>query len=166
MQACRMRRSPRLVGYDYSQAALYFVTVCTHGREPVLGEIVAGQLQPSLAGHAAARAWEALPNRFPAVDLDAFAIMPDHVHGIVILGGDRSDSRPTVTLATVLRAFKSLSAISGNRALGRAARPFWQRSYYDRVIRNERELAAIRGYIAEDPARWETAPDRPGRPSM
>jgi hypothetical protein len=60
-----------------------------------------------------------------------------------------------------MRAFKSLSAIPGNRALGRTNRPFWQRSFRDRIIRNSGELALIRQYIADNPAQWQTATDDP-----
>ena len=156
------RRSPRLSGYDYSQAALYFVTVCTWAREPVLGEVVDGGVRLSPAGQATEAAWDTLPQRFPAVALDAFSVMPNHVHGIVVLGGD-PDLPPdtTPTLAAVMRAFKSVSGIAGNRALGRTGRPFWQRSYHDRIIRNPRELALIRRYIDDNPSRWETDADNP-----
>jgi putative transposase len=158
MRPWQARRSPRLAGFDYSQPGLYFVTVCTWGREPLLGEVVANEVQLSQAGHAALEAWEALPLRFPSLELDAFVVMPNHIHGILALGGDPSLS-PAVarpTLAAVMRAFKSVSGIQGNQALGRASQPFWQRSYHDHIVRNARELALIRQYIADNPARWQT----------
>ena len=156
------RRSPRLAGYDYSQAGLYFVTVCTWTRRPVLGEVVDGAVRLSPAGQATAAVWDSLPRRFPAVDLDAFVVMPNHVHGIVVLGGDPDLPPATApTLAAVMRAFKSVAGIAGNRALSRTGRPFWQRSYHDRIIRNPRELELIRRYIDDNPARWDTDPDNP-----
>jgi REP element-mobilizing transposase RayT len=152
-----------LTGFDYTQPGLYFVTVCTWAREPLLGQVVAGKVQLSQAGRAALEAWAALPLRFPAIDLDAFVVMPTHVHGILVVGGD-PDLAPDVArphLAAVMRAFKSVSGIQGNRALGRTNQPFWQRSYHDRIVRNARELALIRQYIADNPDRWETDADNP-----
>lgn len=166
MQPWHARRSPRLASFDYSQPGLYFVTVCTWGRELLLGEVVAGEMHVSQAGHAALEAWEALPLRFPALDLDAFVVMPNHVHGILVLGAN-PDQPPDIappSLAAVMRAFKSLSAIQANRALGRTNLPFWQRSYHDRIIRTPRELALIRQYIAHNPARWETDVENPSLP--
>jgi putative transposase len=163
MRPWQARRSPRLAGFDYSQPGLYFVTICTWDREPLLGQVVASEVQLSQAGRAALEAWDALPLRFPAVDLDAFVVMPTHVHGILVLGGD-PDLSPDIArpnLAAVMRAFKSISGIEGNRTLGRTNQPFWQRSYHDRIVRNARELALIRQYIADNPARWATDDDNP-----
>ena len=160
------RRSPRLVGYDYRQAGAYFVTVCTWGREPLLGEVVGGEMQLDAAGHAVQRAWETLPRRFPGVDLDAFVVMPNHVHGVLVLGGDPSlpPSIPTPSLSAVLRAFKSVAAIEGHRALDRAGQAFWQRSYHDHIIRNNRALEQIRRYIVDNPACWDTDAENPSAP--
>jgi putative transposase len=163
MRPWQARRSPRLAGFDYRQPGLYFVTVCTWRREPLLGEVVAQEVQLSQAGHAALEAWKALPLRFPSVELDAFVVMPNHIHGILVLGGDPSIS-PAVArpnLAAVMRAFKSVAGIQGILALGRANQPFWQRSYHDHIIRNARALTLIRQYIADNPARWQTDVDNP-----
>lgn len=138
MQPWHDRRSPRLAGFDYSHPGPYFVTVCTWGREPVLGQVTAQQMHVSLAGRAVLDAWAAIPHRFPAVDLDAFVIMPNHIHGILVLGGDPGQRDiPQPDLAAVMRAFKSISAIHGNTALARANQPFWQRGYHDRVVRSD-----------------------------
>jgi putative transposase len=156
------RRSPRLVGYDYGQPALYFVTICTWLREPVLGEVVDSSIRLSLAERSEEEVWQALPLRFQAIDLDAFVIMPDHVHGIIVLGTEpdvppaTATAKAKPTLSAVLRVFTSVSGIAGNRAIDRAGQPFWQRSFYDRIIRNERELTAIRRYIEDNPSRWAT----------
>ncbi len=151
-----VRRSPRLASYDYSQAGLYFVTICTHDRAPVLGEVRDGEMHRSAAGIAIEQTWTALPDRFPGVGFDAFVVMPDHMHGIVVLGYDPGPPLQVTipSLAAVLRTFKSVSGIEGNRVLGRAGQPFWQRRYFDRIIRNERELALIRQYIDDNAARW------------
>lgn len=156
MQRGDARRSPRLVGYDYNQPGLYFVTMCTYGREPTLGEAEVGAIRLSSAGVVVQLTWEQLPDRFPGLELDAFVIMPNHIHGVVTLGsGPDMPSVEPPSLNQVIRAFKSISGIAGNAALGRIGQPFWQRSYHDRIIRNERELALIRAYIADNPTCWE-----------
>lgn len=122
----------------------------------MLGEVRDGEMHPNAAGIATELAWNALPDRFPGVGFDAFVVMPDHLHGIVVLGHDPDLPPPRTipNLAAVLRTFKSVSGIEANRLLERSRQPFWQRSYFDRIIRNERELALIRDYIDGNPARW------------
>ena len=157
----RHGRRYRLKEYDYASAAGYFVTICTADRASVLGSIHGGVIHLSDAGSAVLDAWQALEVRFPSILTDDyFCIMPNHVHGIVFLGareGARSDPR----LGEVIRAFKSISGIAGNRALGRSAAPFWQRSYYERIIRNDAELKRIRAYIANNPYAWEVDENNP-----
>jgi hypothetical protein len=85
------RRSIRLPGYDYAQAGAYFVTLCTQGRVPLFGDIVGEAMRLNLAGEEVQAAWEQLPSRYPCVISDAFVVMPNHVHGILILTG--ADSR-------------------------------------------------------------------------
>ncbi|WP_299425392.1 transposase [uncultured Meiothermus sp.] len=79
------RRSIRLKGYDYSQAGAYFVTINVHQRRCLLGEVVGGKVRLSPAGEMVLRVWEAAPNHYPGVDVDAFVVMPNHVHGIILL---------------------------------------------------------------------------------
>jgi len=84
----RRRRSIRLKGYDYSQAGAYFVTICTEDREWVLGEVVAGEMRPNDAGAVALAVWEDLPRHYAHVRVDTFVVMPNHVHGIIVLIDD------------------------------------------------------------------------------
>ena len=84
--------------------------------------------------------------------------MPNHIHGIIFLQGAAS-SAPT--LGRVVRAFKSISAIGANRLLNRAGQPFWQRNYFEHVVRDEDELHALRQYIRDNPLNWEVDPDNP-----
>ena len=79
------RRSIRLKGYDYTQAGAYFVTLCVQGRECLLGDVVDGELQMNESGQIAAECWDDMARHFPAVELDASIIMPNHLHGIVII---------------------------------------------------------------------------------
>ena len=79
------RRSIRLKGYDYAQAGAYFVTICAHGRECLFGQVLDGEMQLNAYGDIVAQCWDDLPRHYPTVDLDAFVVMPNHVHGIVVL---------------------------------------------------------------------------------
>ena len=148
------RRSIRLVGYDYAQGGAYFVTICVQGRACLLGEIVEGEVRLSAAGEAVARCWEDLPDHFPTVELDACAIMPNHVHGIIFLTESRDAGAACAPLSHVVGAFKSFSARRIN-ALRGVTGSCWQRGYYEHIIRNERSLARLREYVAQNPARWE-----------
>jgi len=83
----RNRRSIRLHGYDYSRAGAYFVTICTRNRACLFGEIIDGEMVLDDSGAMVETVWNELPDRFPNIDLDAFIIMPNHIHGIIVLVG-------------------------------------------------------------------------------
>ena len=156
------RRSIRLRDYDYSTPGAYFLTVCTTPGAPDLGRIVDGCMRLNAAGGLVRDVLNGLPRRFPSLELDVSVVMPTHVHAVFLLtraGGDSDhpadcDTGRAPTLAQVVRAFKSESAVRLNRMLGRTG-GFWQRNYYEHVIRNEKELDAVRRYVLENPARWE-----------
>lgn len=139
------RRSIRLKGYDYGRAGAYFVTICLQGREPYLE-------MPAVRG-IGEEAWNALPHRFPRIALDAFVIMPDHVHFILWL---RPTSGDRATLGSIVCTYKSLTAraaLGYVRSLGDiCGNQFWQRDYYDHIIRNTAELQEIRTYIRGNPS--------------
>ena len=165
------RRSIRLKGYDYSQAGAYFVTICINHGQHRLGEVRDGILIPSLAGIMVAACWFALAERFPNIELDLFTLMPNHIHAIIVIvePGLTANKRPLV-LGNMVGAFKSISTnhyIDGVHEQG--WEPFhkrlWQRDFYDRVIRNERELEAIRAYIINNPANWEADKLHPDAPA-
>ena len=80
------RRSIRLKGYDYTQAGAYFVTICTHERKCLFGDIVDGNMILNDAGRFAEKCWTEIPAHFPHVALDEFVIMPNHIHGILCIG--------------------------------------------------------------------------------
>ncbi|MBP7798019.1 MAG: hypothetical protein KA072_05265 [Thermoanaerobaculaceae bacterium] len=83
------RRSIRLKGYDYAQAGIYFVTVCTHQRACLFGTISDGQMRLNAVGQVATQCWRAIPDHFPDVSCDEFVVMPNHIHGILwIIGPD------------------------------------------------------------------------------
>ena len=148
------RKSPRLHGYDYSRGGVYFVTVCQQSRAYLFGEIVEGELRLTPAGEMVRVWWERLPEKFPALEIDHFVVMPNHFHGIVLLEGGQTG------LSTAMQWFKAMTTnayIRGVKEQGWT--PFekrlWQRSFHDHIIRDERGLEMIRGYVLTNPARWE-----------
>ena len=180
------RRSLRLEGFDYSKEGAYFVTICTRNRECLFGAVVDGEMRLNNVGRVVQTVWGGLSDRFPTIELDAFVVMPNHVHGIFVVGaalappkrrkvgaglalpvGGAASSAPTrfasTTLGTVVRAFKSISAMGVNRLLSRSGQSLWQRSYYEHVIRTEQSLNRTREYIATNPLRWQLDRENPGR---
>jgi REP-associated tyrosine transposase len=138
------RNSNRLPSYDYRSSGAYFITLCTEKRQRVL-EIPG--IHTALLGH-----WQQLQERFPGVRVDAFVIMPDHVHGILWL--DRS-VKDAPTVGRVIGAFKAWVTIAWRNYHREAHIPclshLWQRDYYEHVIRNDDDLRLTREYILNNP---------------
>jgi len=170
-QSLPNRQSHRYPGFDYSSAGAYFVTFCIHGRHCLLGEVVNDEMVLNDAGRMVEGHWYALPQRFPAIALDEFRVMPNHVHLILWLQAAVADApaAPAPTLGDVIGAFKSLTTngyIAGVNSLGwpRFAGKLWQRDYWDRIVRNEQELATFRDYIRTNPVRWRADQLHPDAP--
>jgi REP-associated tyrosine transposase len=157
------RRPIRLRDRDYRRAGRYFVTIVTHQRAELFGTIVDGIMHLSAEGECAQEVWTRLPRHYAHVVLDAFVVMPNHVHGIVILKRDDGDEARRAPLSEVVRGFKTFSARRVNGIRGVIGTAVWQRSYFERVIRDERELHNVRQYIAENPARWDDDAENPCR---
>ncbi len=153
------RRSLRLPGYDYSQAGAYFVTACTQNRVMLFGEVIDGDVRLNEMGTIVQQIWDDLPTHYHGIDLDAFIVMPNHVHGIIILA-DESARRHAIP--EIVRGFKTFSARRVNERAGKSG-VLWQRGYYEHVIRNEKALDRIRAYIANNPARWADDPENISR---
>ncbi len=158
----RHRRSLRLKGYDYSQAGAYFVTICTQNRKCVFGTPADGRIELNDAGHIVHKAWGELPTRFSHVYVDAFVAMPNHIHGIILVGAqfiapdtrrlcrDRIEQgaiNRTPTLGEIVRVYKAIST----RMIRQTANSTfaWQRNYYEHVIRNEKSLNRVKQYILD-----------------
>jgi putative transposase len=158
-----------LQGYDYGQAGAYFVTVCTQNRTCLFGEVTDGAMRLNSAGELAATVWNSMPERFPEIELDMFVVMPNHLHGIIVLSDfGRAATRAAPTVGDVVGAFKSLFTlrfVEGVKSKRWPAfdRRVWQRNYYEHVIRDERDLARARRYIDENPLRWDFDRDNPQR---
>ncbi len=162
------RRSIRLKDYDYSQAGAYFVTMCAWHRECLFGEIENGEMRVNEYAGIAQACWDDLPNHYYHIELDAFVIMPNHVHGIVILTDEISVGaglKPAPTkrhgLSEIIRAFKTFSSRRINETRDNPGCPIWQRNYHERVIRNDEELNRVREYIMHNPAGWAEDEDNP-----
>jgi REP element-mobilizing transposase RayT len=145
------RKSPRIREYDYA-AGSYFVTVCVRSRACILGDVVDDEMRLSRVGKIVVASWRAIPAHFPSVSLDVFVVMPNHFHGILSLS--RAGHAPP--LPAVIGSFKG----AASRAAGRR---LWQRSFYDRVIRNESELQALRQYVVDNPLAWALDGENPAR---
>ena len=177
------RRSIRLKGYDYTQPGAYFVTLVTQGRECLFGEIAAGEMRLNRFGQIAKREWERLSKRFPAVQIDAYVIMPNHVHGIIVIRGRGTaelltDKDPETlrraptnreqfgqpvpgSIPTIIRSYKSAVTYRVNLMRNCGPAQVWQRNYYEHVVRDEAELNRIRQYISNNPLQWEMDRENP-----
>jgi len=134
------RHSLRLPGYDYSQAGAYFITACTHNRAMLFGEVIDGDVRLNEMGAIVQQTWDDLPTHYHGIDLDAFIVMPNHVHGLIILA-DQPERRHAIP--EIVRGFKTFSARRVNERAGKSG-VRWQRGYYEHVIRNEKALGRIR----------------------
>ena len=179
------RRSIRLSGYDYSQAGAYFVTICTQNRQCLFGEIVDGEMRLNNAGQMVQLVWAELAQHYAGVDIDGFVVMPNHIHGIVILTsvgagpgacpakgrpqgvkGQPQGVAPTMSLPDVVHRFKSLTTARYRRGVMERGWPgfcsrLWQHNYYEHVIRAGDELDRIRRYIEDNPRMWEMDRENP-----
>jgi len=175
------RRSIRLPAYDYAQAGAYFVTMVTHQRQCLFGEIVGGQMRLAAYGQVVSEQWLRSALVRGEIELDAFIVMPNHIHGIVIICAQpmgvgahgrapqhgraplpsSSPYRPPRSLGSLVAGFKSAATKRINQIRGTLGVPVWQRNYYERVIRNDEELSRIRQYIADNPAHWEEDRENP-----
>ena len=152
------RKNPRLDQYDYTQNGAYFVTICLKPRVPILGHLVGAGPRPARVelspfGKIVMDTWFDLPNHNPGVILGPFIVMPDHIHGILILN-DRAGLGPAPTaLPELVRQLKSFSSRRINQLRGTPGAPLWQRGYYEHVIRNQDDFDAAAEYILTNPTR-------------
>ena len=158
------RRSIRLQGYDYRVVNAYFVTICVEQRRRMFGDVADSQVRLSHVGEVVDECWQAIPQHFPHAALDLHVVMPDHLHGLLII---ETDARSAVGKQSALRAGPgSLPVIVRHfkAAVTRTARQrgllfgaLWQRNYYEHVVRNDADLARVRKYIVDNPLAWEDA---------
>jgi len=168
------RHSIRLTDYDYANPGGYFITICVQDRRCVLGDVNDSKAVPSPIGKIVEEAWQSIPSHFYGINLDLNVIMPNHFHGIIIIEDTRLDGRGEVpspintvikggvtpplrkpTLGQIVGYFKYLSSKKINESMNLPPNRFWQRNYYEHIIRNEQDLHNARKYILENPLKWE-----------
>jgi len=164
------RRSIRLQGYDYSQEGAYYVTIVTYQRDCLFGEVVNGEMVLNEYGKIADECSCAIPDHFPDIELGAYVIMPNHVHGIIVITNGRGTiyraptqeqfQKPvTDSIPTIVRTFKA----AVTRRIGREynAAGIWQRNYYEHIIRDEKDLQNKTDYIEANPSLWDDDDNNP-----
>ena len=164
------RHSIRLKNYDYSQPGAYFVTVVTYQRETLFGQIANDEMTLNENGIVVQSCWEQIPLHFPTVHNDAFVVMPNHIHGIIIITYEgtvcraptESFGKPTVhSVPTIIRSFKSTVSKKINELRHMPGSPIWQRNYYEHIIRNDGELNEIKQYISNNILQWALDRENP-----
>jgi REP element-mobilizing transposase RayT len=148
--------------------------VCTWRRENLFGEVVDRNVRLNEKGHIVEECWNGIPEHFPQIELEAFVVMPNHIHGIIVIVGNdvvvgathasplRRKSVPTPkSLGAMVGSFKSAAARKIHVEFGETG--IWQRNYYERVIRDEKEWDLIRRYIETNPDNWEQDEENPAR---
>ncbi len=183
------RRSIRLPGYDYAGAGAYYVTICAFQMLCLFGEIVDGEVVLSTLGCVVDEEWRRTAQVRPGVRLDAYVIMPNHLHGIVIIARDEElgDALPggappgeatqgdaphrpygprleAGSLGTIVGQFKAQAARRINRVRGAPGEKVWQRNYYEHIIRDADDLTRIRRYICDNPSHWPDDRYHPDNP--
>jgi REP element-mobilizing transposase RayT len=168
----RHRKQNRLKNFNYSSSGYYFITICTKNKQEYFGDIIDNKMISNKYGINARYCWFEIPKHFPNIELDEFQIMPNHIHGIIIiknsnwittnlsvgnaymrsLQNNHWQYRTKMLLSKIIHEYKS--------AISRFIRKYdssfkWQKSFYDHIIRNEYSLYRIRQYIKGNPKNWE-----------
>jgi putative transposase len=151
------RQNLRLRTHDYSSPGYYFVTICTKYHTHWLGDITNGEMCLNTTGEIVQAEWNRLPTLFPGLKLDQFIIMPNHVHGILVLTEqlryNKPAKKPRPTLSHIIDIYKGrmTNRIRYTDGIGDFA---WQKSFYDEIIRDASMLHDVRRYIATNPQHW------------
>lgn len=178
------RHSIRLNEYDYTQPGAYFLTLCTQERECLFGGVANGELQLNGYGEIVGDEWLKSAQIRAEISLDEFVVMPNHLHGIVMISAQSSAETNASTngrvtgpslaglrmmrgpiprsLASLIAGFKSSVTRKINEVRGTPRAVVWQRNYYEHIIRNDETLNRAREYIANNPLKWELDRLRPG----
>lgn len=176
------RRSIRLESYDYTRSGTYFVTVCTQDRQCLFGDVVNNEMRLSKTGRMIVECWEWLAKQYEYVGLDEWAVMTNHLHGIIIINSDNSQVTPVgglqitpeggsrtapteptkiKSLGRLIGAFKSVSTKKFNQFRTTSTPSLWQGNYYEHIIRNKNELGRVREYIFNNPLQWALDRENP-----
>ena len=135
------RKQNRLSGYNYAENGAYFITICTKVKEKLMGSVSEGTTFLSASVQLSPLGRLAEKYLLKIAQLDHYVIMPNHVHLILLL------EQSSVSVPQIIRSWKTLVSKEAGFSP-------WQRSYYDHIIRNQRDYDRIRRYMEENPARW------------
>lgn len=173
------RRSIRLPEYDYSWQGEYFVTICVHARECLLGKVVNGEMVVNEFGQIVQRCWKELPSHYAQLSLGEWVVMPNHMHGILIINDADVEAIPVgvihelplhespmykrrkMLLSKIIGRFKMNSGKQINLIRNLPGSSVWQRNYYEHIIRNGKSYIEIENYIRNNPLNWHTDGDNP-----
>jgi len=160
-----VRKPTRLRHFDYASCGMYFVTICVQHMESRFGYVVDGEVALNDAGAMIASTWGENIHRYRGSALDAFVVMPNHLHSIVFIGTDPNNPETDTSLNKIVQSFKSISTVEYARDVRAGKYPpfdkvLWQRGYHDRIFRNDRALDGARAYIEGNPGRWMERMDR------
>ena len=184
------RHSVRLPKYDYARPGMYYVTICIHDRrDRLFGDVVDGKMVLNDAGEYTQKCWTDISIHYPKIKLDEFVVMPNHVHGIIVIRDfvgaglsrpsfppakagssrpksdvasiktGRDDRAPTLGNMVAFFKYQSTKRINAKRQSG--IQKIWQRNYYEQIIRNEKLLLQIRQYIRNNPLNWDSDDENP-----
>jgi len=143
------RRSIRLQGYDYSHAGLYFVTICAKQREWLFGEIVNDNMMLNDAGMMVQQVWNEMPTRFDGIETDEFIVIPNHIHGIIVLPPRRG-----VLFRYSNQSPRTNISMASKNWVGRHSPALYGNEHWEDIVRDEPDLNRLREYIRHNPAKW------------
>jgi len=138
----------------------YFITICTQNRVSYFGKVIDGKMVLNKIGKIVFNYWIKIPRIYENIELGEHIIMPNHIHGIIIIGsvGTEHCSVPTKTkhnkMGFLSQTIKFYKEAVTKEIKGKKCKFKWQRSFYDRVIRDNDELSRIRDYIIANPINW------------
>ena len=161
------RKLLRLRDYNYSSPGAYFITICTHDKNFLFGKIENGIMYINPFGKIVKSCWNDLTTHYAGISNDIFTVMTNHIHGIIMVHDEnrRAGSKPAPTkkhhLSEIVRAFKTYSSKGINRIRKSPGVGVWQCSFYEHVIRDDKEYLEIGEYIFHNPAKWESDGENP-----
>jgi putative transposase len=166
------RRTVRLPDAHYRDGC-YFITICAAQKLPLFGEIRSNACVLNPIGQIIEDCWLQVPDHQPFVQLDAFIVMPNHLHAVLFIDQHTAPQHnprqfgasQTGQLSSVIAAFKAAVTRTVNREIGEPGGKLWQRSYFERIVRNSEAYHRIRAYIHQNPENWETDEENPERRS-
>ena len=153
------RKSNRLKNFDYSSVGYYYVTLCAKNKKHYFGKVENSQVILNQIGKLVNEIWLGLPEIFSGIELDLSVVMPNHFHGVIIFNKAPlyAQAKKPATLSQIIGSLKSKTNVLARRNILPHLNKLelWQKTFYDRIIRNDQEFLKIREYIQNNPLKWE-----------